>query len=138
MKPITKFLYILVILVVAGLLAGIYMYNKPQKDLRRQKADFILTASELHKEFTADEPAANEKYIGKTIEITGKITSVNIESDKVVSIILETTDEASSVICTFRESIDPKMLDTMKPATVRGELSGFLMDVLLNNCVLIK
>lgn len=138
MKPFTKFLYILVILVIAGLIGGVYMFNKPQKNLQNQKADFILTASELHKEFTADEPAANQKYIGKSIEITGKVTSVNIENDKAVSVILETSDNTSSVICTFRNSIDPKEIDTLKPVTIRGELSGFLMDVLLNNCVLIK
>lgn len=138
MRPVTKLLYVFILLVFAGIFAGIYMYNKPQKDMNRQKADFILTAKELHKEFTADEPAANQKYIGKTIELSGKITSVNIESDKVVSIILETSDEMSSVICTFRERMDPRDINTMKPVTVRGELSGFLMDVLLNNCVLIK
>lgn len=138
MKPVTKFLYLIIILVVAGIIAGIHMFNKPQKDLNREKADFVLTASELHKEFTADEPAANLKYIGKTIEITGKITSVNIEKEKAVSIILETSDKTSSVICTFRQSMDPREINTMKPATVRGELSGFLMDVLLNNCVLVK
>lgn len=138
MKPFTKLLYLIIFIVVAGTIAGVYMYNKPQKDLNRQKADFVLTASELHKEFTADEPAANLKYIGKTIEITGKITSVNIEKEKAVSIILETSDKTSSVICTFRQSMDPREIDTMKPATVRGELSGFLMDVLVNNCVLVK
>jgi hypothetical protein len=137
-KPFTKLLYLIIFIVVAGTIAGVYMYNKPQKDLNRQKADFVLTASELHKEFTADEPAANLKYIGKTIEITGKITSVNIEKEKAVSIILETSDKTSSVICTFRQSMDPREIDTMKPATVRGELSGFLMDVLVNNCVLVK
>ena len=138
MKPFTKLLYLIIVLIIAGIIAGVYMFNKPQKDLNRQKADFVLTASELHKEFTADEPAANLKYIGKTIEITGKITSVNIEKEKAVSIILETSDKASSVICTFRQSMDPREINTMKPATVRGELSGFLMDVLLNNCVLVK
>ncbi|MGE5421211.1 MAG: OB-fold protein [Chloroflexota bacterium] len=138
MKPFTKFLYIIAILAVAGLIGGIYMFNKPQANLQNQKADFILTAVELHKEFTADEPAANQKYIGKSIEITGRVTSVNIEKDKAVSVILETSDKTSSVICNFRESVDPKLIDTLKPVTVRGELSGFLMDVLLNNCVLIK
>lgn len=114
------------------------MFNKPQKNLQNQKADFVLTAAQLHEEFTADEPAANQKYIGKSIEITGKVTSVNIEKDKAVSVILETSDKNSSVICNFRTSVDPKEIDTMKPVTIRGELSGFLMDVLLNNCVLIK
>ncbi len=138
MKPVTKFVYIIIIIVIIGAIAGIYLYNKPQKDMNRQRADFVLTASELHKEFTADEPAANLKYIGKTLEVTGNITSVNIEQEKVVSVILETSDEISSVICTFRESMDPRDINMMKPATLRGELSGFLMDVLLNNCVLIK
>jgi hypothetical protein len=137
-KPAAKLLYIFIFLVIAGVFAAIYMYNNPQKDLLRHEADFTLTASELHSEFTTDESAANLKYIGKIIELKGKVTSINIESDKAVSIILDTKDEMSSVICTFRESMDPRDINTMEPVTVRGELSGFLMNVLLNNCIMIK
>lgn len=137
-KPFVKFMYLFIILVIAGLLAGIYMYNKPQKDMQRQRADFTVTATDLQTEFRSDEAAAHEKYLGKNVEVTGKIISVNIEDDKVVSIILETPDEMSSVICTFSEKMDPKEIDPSHQVKVRGELSGFLMDVLLNNCVLIK
>lgn len=138
MKPFAKFLYLFIILVIAGLLAAIYMYNKPQKNMQRQRADFNVTATDLQMEFQSDEAAAHQKYIGKNVEVTGKIISVNIEEDKVVSIILETPDEMSSVICTFREKMDPKQIDPSQKVKIRGELSGFLMDVLLNNCVLIK
>lgn len=133
-----KFIYIAGFLVIAGLIWGIWMYNRPVKDLNSHNADFITTASDLQKEFTVDETYAGNKYTGKTIELTGKVTSINMEADKVVSILLETSDESSSVICTFRKSFDPKDMDTMKPVRVKGELSGFLMDVLLNNCVLVK
>lgn len=131
-------MYLFIILAVAGLLAAIYMYNKPQKNMQNQKADFEVTATDLQLEFKSDEAAAHQKYIGKNVEVTGKVISVNIEEDKVVSIILETPDEMSSVICTFNEKMDPKAIDPSRPVKVRGELSGFLMDVLLNNCVLIK
>lgn len=137
-KPITKFMYLFIILAFAGLLAAVYMYNKPQKNMERQNADFTVTATDLQMEFQSDEAAAHQKYLGKNVEVTGKIISVNIEEDKVVSIILETPDEMSSVICTFSEKMDPKAINPSKPVKVRGELSGFLMDVLLNNCVLIN
>lgn len=138
MKPFTKLIYLFSVLAIAGLIAVLYFFNDPGNNNRSVRADFILTASELHDEFTADEPAANLKYIGKIIEITGKITSVNLEEDRMVSIILKTSDNRSSVICSFREPVNPKSIQTMKPITVRGELSGYLMDVLLNNCVVIN
>lgn len=137
-KPFAKFMYLFIILLIAGLLSAIYLYNKPQKNMQKQKTDFAVTATDLQMEFQSDEAAAHQKYLGKNVEVTGKIISVNIEQDKVVSIILETPDKMSSVICTFSEKMDPKEIDPSQPVKVRGELSGFLMDVLLNNCVLIK
>jgi cytochrome c-type biogenesis protein CcmE len=137
-KPVSKLFYLIVLLAVAGVFTVIVMYNKTDNGSTLSRADFILTASELSREFSSDEPAANQKYIGKTIELKGQVTSLNFESDKVVSVILKTSDEMSSVICTFRRSIDPKSFDTMKPVIVRGELSGYLMDVMLNNCELVN
>lgn len=126
------------VLTIAGLVAVLYFYDGSVNNRHAAKADFILTASELHDEFTADEPAANLKYFGKTIELTGRITSVNLDEDRMVSIVLKTSDNRSSVVCTFRNPVDPRTIQTMKPITVRGELSSFLLDVLLYNCVVIN
>ena len=43
----------------------------------------------------------------------------------------------SSVICTFPKLTDPSKFKTGEEITLRGECSGFLMDVLLNNCSIV-
>ena len=101
------------------------------------KPDFVMTASGLQKEFEDDETAASAKYINKILEITGKITSVTPAENNVMSISLETASDFSSVICTFPAVTDPAALIVGNVVTLRGECSGFLLDVLLNNCALI-
>ena len=76
-------------------------------------------------------------YINKILEVTGKIASVKPAENNVVSISLVTDSDLSSVICTFPAVSDPSIFRVGDEITMRGECSGFLMDVLLNNCALI-
>ena len=69
--------------------------------------------------------------------MTGKIASVKPAENNVVSISLVTESDLSSVICTFPAISDPSIFRVGDEITLRGECSGFLMDVLLNNCALI-
>jgi hypothetical protein len=137
-KPLKIGLLVTFLLGLAGLAIGLYMYNLGQKDLQKVKPDYVLTAVDIQKEFEANESGATEKYVDKILEITGRISSSREEGGRIISIILKTENDLSSVICVFGEGINPADVDISSPVTVRGELSGFLMDVLLNNCVIIK
>jgi hypothetical protein len=114
------------------------MYNKKHTDTAKAKPDFVVTATVLQKEFEDNETAASAKYINKIVEVTGTVVSVKPAENNSVSITLSTGSDMSSVICTFISLADPSGIKAGDQATVRGECSGFLMDVLLNNCALIK
>ena len=135
--PVKISLFLLVVIVLAGAAAGIYLYTKPQKDLLRSRPDFILTAEELHKAFETDEKVASERFLNKVIELSGTIADTDINEGKTISITLATQNEMSSVICNLHKAINSDELNKGESITLRGELSGFLMDVLLNNCVII-
>lgn len=135
-KKVRTAIYILIILGLLSVIAGIKLYNKPFRDLLQTKPDFTMSAAELQKEFESDEQQANEKYMNKTFEITGEIGSVKKEGNRITSIILKTDNDLSSVICTFRNELDEEKFKPGNTIKVRGEFSGFLMDVLLNNCVI--
>ena len=122
---------------LSGILAALYLYNLKHKDTSKAKPDSVITASLLQKAFEDDEKAASTRYINKILEVTGTIASVKPAGNNVLSISLITGSNFSSVICTFPAIADPSNFRTGNEITLRGECSGFLMDVLLNNCAVI-
>jgi hypothetical protein len=130
-------LFFVTFVALAAILAALYFYNLKSTDMAKAKPDFILTASSLQKAFEDDETKASVTYINKIVEITGKIASVKPAENSVVNISMVTGSDLSSIICTFPAVSDPSVFSVGDEITVRGECSGFLMDVLLNNCALI-
>lgn len=126
------------IMIIAGAVTGFFLYNKQHKDLGKATPDFVITATDLLKEFENDESAASAKYINKIIEVSGTIESLNTGEDNTLSIILKTDSDFSTVICTFLQAQDREEFKPGDEITVKGECSGFLTDVLLNNCFINK
>jgi tRNA_anti-like len=139
MKTYTKIaLFFVSFIALSGILAALYMYNLKHTDMAKAKPDFVITASSLQKAFEDNETAASTRYINKILEVTGKIASIKPAENNVINISLVTGSDISSVICTFPAIADPSKFRTGDEITLRGECSGFLMDVLLNNCAVIQ
>jgi len=137
-RPYRYILIVILLTGLAGLITGIYFYNLRDKDLLKEKPDFLISAEELQKEFESDENASNIKFVNKIIEVTGVISSLEKGENNSMNIALSTANSMSSVICTITAETDASGLVSGQTVTLRGECSGFLMDVLLNNCVLIR
>jgi tRNA_anti-like len=138
MKPYAKIaLFLVSFIALAAILAALYFYNLKHTDMAKAKPDFIVTASALQKEFESNEPAASAKYINKILEVTGTIASITRADSNNLNISLITGSDVSSVICTFQAIVDPSKFKVGDEIKLRGECSGFLMDVLLNNCAII-
>lgn len=127
-------LIVTAVLIIAGVLFALHMYNLQHKDLKKVKPDFILSATDLQKEFENNETAATTKYVNKVLEVSGIIQSVKPGENYALSIALKTGSDLSSVICTLAGNPPPSSFNIGDQVTLRGECSGFLMDVLLNNC----
>ncbi len=139
MKPSVKISILVAWLMgLVGLFIGLYMYNLEAEDLQKAKPEFVITAAGLQKAFEDNEAAANTKYSDKIIEVSGIIESVKPGEDEAVSITLKTESPLSAVICTFQSGTAPAVFKIGDQITVRGKYSGFLMDILLNNCVVVK
>jgi hypothetical protein len=139
MKSFIKIaLGVVLLIAIAGIGAGLYYYNLKPKDLSGAKPDFILTSTLLRKAFEDNETAATAKYVGKVIEVTGEIVSAKPGENNSMSISLRTGSEMSTVICTFPPVNKPGVLATGTSVTIRGVCSGYLMDVLLNNCAIAR
>ena len=131
-------LLVVFFIALAGIFAALYMYNLQHKDLQKVKPDYVMTATDLQKAFEDDEIAATAKYVKKVIEIRGLIESLKAGEDNTLNISLKTGSDLSSVICTFQSVSDLSGFNPDEQITLRGECSGFLMDVLLNNCSVIQ
>ena len=139
MKRYVKILLGVVLFVaVAGIGTALYLFNMQHKDIGKAKPDFVITAVDLQKAFEDNEAAATAKYVKKILEIEGEVESVKTGEANVLNVTLKSGSDLSSVICTFVPATDPAKFTAGSRVTVRGECSGFLMDVLMNNCVLVK
>jgi hypothetical protein len=135
MKPFVKIaLFVVLFIAVAGILAALIMYNKKHPDTAKANPDFVVTATALQKEFEDNEKTASARYINKIIEVSGTITSVTQDDSAHINISLKTGNDMSSVSCTFLTKAHQSDFVTGNDITLRGECSGFLMDVQLKNC----
>ncbi len=139
MRPLVKIAFFFIFLFgLVGFVMGIYLFNMQDLNLNNARPDFVITAQALEKEFSDNESASTSKYVNRIVEVTGTIKEIKKGEAGTISIILGTGNELSSVICTFADGSGSGGLATGKEVTIRGQCSGYLMDVLLNNCAFIK
>jgi hypothetical protein len=138
MKPYIKItLFIILAVAVITILTALIAFNKKHADTAKVKPDFVITATTLQKEFEDNEAAASARYINKILEVSGTIASAAPSDSAHLNISLKTGSDISSVNCVFPAIGDLSKFKPGDEITLRGECSGFLMDVLLKNCAII-
>jgi hypothetical protein len=131
------YLIIAASIAAAGALAGIYFFSKKASNLEKTKSDYICTIEELVAAFETDEAAATQKYVNKVVQVSGTVSLIEAKAGMPLSITLSEASNYSGVICSFNETVT-KVPEKISPGTilvVKGVCSGYLMDVLMNNCV---
>lgn len=137
MKKVFK---IIVALVVMLLIALLVVWNLPKDSSKRKEAAHQITATELFTEFSTDEQKANNKFLGKTIEVKGKIAAIETDEQGAVVVILRTEDPIAGVLCTLEAGEEKAIPDNTvgTDISVKGLCTGMLMDVVLNKCVIVN
>lgn len=129
-----KILIVAVILGAIGGGVGWYMWHKPHPKVE-DATGIAITATNLAKEYAADEKATDAKYLNKAIEVTGTVSETETNQDGGLMVILDSGDPTSGVQCTMRDK-------TAKAAkgqnlTIKGFCSGnSITGVLLTDCVI--
>ena len=134
MKKIIVF--ILLILMIGGAI-GFYQFNKKVESLENTAADYSLSSDDLFDAFDQDESNAQAKFAGKVIEVKGEVLRMN-QNDSTQSLSLKAVNSmmGGGVNCSFPKPIEGVNIGDV--VRVKCECQGYLMDVVLNNCVLIK
>jgi len=114
---------------------GIKQYNKPHIDVSKTAANYKLSTNELIKEFIIDENIADKKFANKIVEINGTILEISTTNGK--GIVTLAGNEAN-VICQLNEKENKKIMQLKKDQNIiiKGQCSGYLMDIMLVNCII--
>jgi hypothetical protein len=141
MKSKVKYIWLaLLIVILAAVLYGYREYTRKAADLSDVKSQANISADNLVLTFQNDELKANLLYLGKPIEVKGTIAELNNQQDTIVNIILGKKNEMHRVSCLINKSYigEIKTYKVGDRIALRGICNGFLMDVELNRCVVIK
>ncbi|MDX1684131.1 MAG: hypothetical protein R3275_02785 [Saprospiraceae bacterium] len=127
---------IAVLIVVAGVI-GFYQFNKKVPKLDSAQADYSVTADELYSEFNQNEKEALKKYQDKVIEVSGTVLRTKVDSTQFNIILKAEGSLTGGVNCALRD-MDADPPSKGNQITLKGRCQGYLMDVVINNCVLVK
>lgn len=83
LKYMKKIVVGLVVLFAILLVSYKYLYHA-HRDISNEKAVFSVTVKQVSNDFLQDEAKANLKYLDKSIQITGKVTNVDIANKTIV------------------------------------------------------
>lgn len=125
---------LLLVLTLTGVF-GYYLYNKPMDSLEYVKPVASLSADSIFQMYERDEIGTNKLYLNKVIAVTGKIQSV-LSDTSGVSINLQTTSGMFGVICKMETATaNVSHFSEGQEVQVKGLCSGYLMDVVLVQCL---
>jgi hypothetical protein len=127
---------VLSLLIVAAW--AVHLYMKPHQSAEGETTDFAVSADTLYQQYQKDEHSADQKYLGKVIEVSGKLAEIQHSGNSEIWI-LSPQPGGGGINCQLfggtKVDPEPKSGDLV---TVKGRCTGFLMDVNLADCVLRK
>ena len=75
-----KYILICLVLLVCGYIGYTYL-NKAQRNISTEKSSFGLTSATLVSDLKKGDIFFNNKYLDKTMEISGLVTTIDIENN---------------------------------------------------------
>ncbi|MBL4724882.1 MAG: hypothetical protein JKY73_05820 [Lutibacter sp.] len=120
------------IFIIVFIIGGVVFYNyvyKDHRDIENEEPSFIVTSENLIIEFTSDNKIASEKYLDKTIQIIGMVTSLDGNVLQVESVIS----------CYFKDTLNSNQL-LNKKIEIKGRCIGYdelLEEIKIDQCVIL-
>lgn len=147
-KNLLKILVLTMVIATAGLLYGLWEFNRKPASVQSSREDYIVSAAELINQFDLDQAGANSKYTGKTLLVTGLLRSIDTDIDGFATIVLSDEKESLSAIrCSMDSSFKTPDISTKTGSgiSVKGICTGYQADdmglgadIILNRCITIE
>ena len=142
-----KWIKITMVLLILGIGAAVlgyfFIYNKPHRDYEKATADFQVSGETLFSAYVSDRSAAETKYNGKVLEVTGPVSAV--ESRDSLTIVVFVMGEGMfgdegirfTLLDHYKEAASALASDQM--VTIKGYCTGYNeTDVILEKCSIIQ
>jgi hypothetical protein len=131
-------LYVVLVVIAFTAIIAAWMYFKPHTSVRNKEAAYKLSAKQLADAFSSNEEKANSLYTGKVLEVEGYLQEITFH-DSTVILMLGDISQSNGVSCFLQEgSRNTQSLKAGNQVTVKGICSGFLLDVVVENCILLN
>lgn len=100
---------------------------------------YSLSADQLYKDFK-DEKAAHEKYLGKTLEVSGIVDHVGQDSSGEPFVAFKGEEKLGDIQCFFPRPMTEEILkvERGRNVTLRGTCLSKVVHVALDNCEWVK
>ncbi len=124
-----KWIIILLALLIAAFIGYNYIYQD-HRDIESEAAEFSMPSSEIALRFSEDATSAEQKFLNKTIEISGVISEMNSND-------LTIDDKA---FCQFSGEIK-EAIEVNSKIKIKGRVIGYddlLEQVKLDQCTIIN
>lgn len=107
-----------------------------EKEVSKASAVATLSAADLHSEYQANEVAADEKYKGKVVVITGTVDSIGKDIADTPYVTLS-AGQFEHVQCMFSKDRAGELAKVSKgqQARLKGKVQGKMMFVILRGCM---
>ena len=114
-------------------------YNKPPVNINEVNTEVSISSEKLLTTFNTNEISANSEYVEKVITVNGNIKKITYLNDR-YTILLQGENDLSHVMCDMSLSeIDQiRKLKKGESITIKGICKGYLMDVIMLNCILVN
>ncbi|MDO6430702.1 hypothetical protein Q4E93_08890 [Flavitalea sp. BT771] len=129
---------LLLLLLAAGW--GYYQYQRPHQSAAGETANVTIGADSLYGQYARDEKSCDAKYLGKVVEVSGRLSEVQQSGQSEVWILSTGAAGTGGVNCQLfpGEKVPEPHPKPGDQVTVKGRCTGFLMDVNLSDCTVIK
>ena len=123
-----KWIFFVVVLLIGGILVYNYVY-KDHRDIEKEEPSFVVSSIDLKNEFSTNNIIASKKYLDKTIQLKGVVTSVD-ENILVIEF---------AISCYFKDSLDSNQLLNSE-IEIKGRCIGYdelLDEIKMDQCVIL-
>lgn len=111
---------------------GLYLYTfKDHRDVANEKGSYTISVAKFFSEFQSNESIANAKYLDKTIEVTGDLSNIDVQTKSIVI--------NDKLFATFKDGI-PKSLKPNSKIKIKGRFIGYdalLEELKMDQCILV-
>ena len=128
--------------VIAAVLVYFIVYNKPHPNYETMAAVYTVTAADMYHAFTTNKQEATNKYTGKVIAVSGKLSNVEVVDSLTICVFVLNKgvfgDEGlrCTMLPSFREQA--KNFQPDGEVKLKGYCTGFNdTDVIMEKCSIV-